>query len=715
MDPESPRSAKQQTAGDIADMSPSIGKFLDRSTIPYWSPATQAPVDDGIASIGPGDQIPMASYDITDADDGNSTLVASAREFVPNFGEKSIPQGAGSGTREFQQYEGKEAEAAFNNEDQENIAEMELQLEMEQLRLQEEQSAELTGWYPTGLGLTVSSAAQTTRNPNNLMASSISDRIRGHFHSAHVESMRQMKAGDPRYKEIPARYHCAYPLGGADAGGHGTDAGGIGPRDFTDGGTGAGVEMGTGTGSGAGSGAGGISSSSRSFGFPCSVYKVVDSKDSRNYVLRRFDNIKTSVPVIQQVMQQWSGLKSHPGVVPLCHINYDKQNPSAIFFLHEYFPLAKTLNEYYITGSHATVAGSGGGATAGGAQGLNPNSAAFGSAARAIGLSGGKGGQPYVQEEVLWNLLVQLVVSMRSVHMEHNGAVRAVDTNHILVTSLPSSSRTYAQAQAQGNSAASTPSTCPRVRFNCVGVLDVLEHESRKSVQDLQREDVFKLGQVLLSVGLKINSASISKSMMLEQHLPYFQRVFSAQLGQLVGSLLNQEICHIDALSANPLLLPYLYNEISNSHAHTESLYNCLSREYENGRLLRILIKLGVLNERPSATGGQLDDWSETGDRYVLKLFRDYVFHQCYPEPGSKDSPDGTSSGVPCVDMGHIISSLHKLDVNSRDISEYEAEEANGNGNGAGSTLNNGVNETILLTARNNKDMVVVGYKDVAR
>ncbi len=51
-----------------------------------------------------------------------------------------------------------------------------------------------------------------------------------------------------------------------------------------------------------------------------------------------------------------------------------------------------------------------------------------------------------------------------------------------------------------------------------------------------------------------------------------------------------------------------------------------LSKEVENGRLLRLLVKLGFINERP---GGDVDkSWSETGDRYVLKLFRDHVFHQ---------------------------------------------------------------------------------------
>ena len=36
--------------------------------------------------------------------------------------------------------------------------------------------------------------------------------------------------------------------------------------------------------------------------------------------------------------------------------------------------------------------------------------------------------------------------------------------------------------------------------------------------------------------------------------------------------------------------------------------------------------------------------WSETGDRYVIKLFREYLFHQI------------NEVGVPVIDMSHVIS-----------------------------------------------------------
>lgn len=43
--------------------------------------------------------------------------------------------------------------------------------------------------------------------------------------------------------------------------------------------------------------------------------------------------------------------------------------------------------------------------------------------------------------------------------------------------------------------------------------------------------------------------------------------------------------------------------------------------------------------------------WSETGNRYMLKLFRDYLFHTV------------TEDGRPWLDMAHIVTTLNKLDA----------------------------------------------------
>ena len=61
------------------------------------------------------------------------------------------------------------------------------------------------------------------------------------------------------------------------------------------------------------------------------------------------------------------------------------------------------------------------------------------------------------------------------------------------------------------------------------------------------------------------------------------------------------------------------------------------------------MTKLGTVVDR---TELNLDTaWAETGDRYMLKLFRDYVFHQVMED------------GRPFLDMAHVIACLNRLDA----------------------------------------------------
>ncbi|KAJ4132719.1 PAB-dependent poly(A)-specific ribonuclease subunit 3 [Fusarium falciforme] len=94
-------------------------------------------------------------------------------------------------------------------------------------------------------------------------------------------------------------------------------------------------------------------------------------------------------------------------------------------------------------------------------------------------------------------------------------------------------------------------------------------------------------------------------------------------------------------------------------------------REVENGRVARLMMKLATINERYEFNGDQ--NWSENGERYILKLFRDYVFHQV------------DSNGNPVLDMGHMLRCLSKLEV--------------------------GTEERICLTSRDEQTSFLVSYR----
>lgn len=67
--------------------------------------------------------------------------------------------------------------------------------------------------------------------------------------------------------------------------------------------------------------------------------------------------------------------------------------------------------------------------------------------------------------------------------------------------------------------------------------------------------------------------------------------------------------------------------------------------------------------------------WSETGDRYIVKLFRDLVFHSV------------DEAGRPVVDLSHILTNLNKLDSGSE--------------------------EKIMLTSRDEQSCLIVSYREV--
>ena len=64
-----------------------------------------------------------------------------------------------------------------------------------------------------------------------------------------------------------------------------------------------------------------------------------------------------------------------------------------------------------------------------------------------------------------------------------------------------------------------------------------------------------------------------------------------------------------------------------------------------------------------------------TGDRYLIKLFRDFVFNQV------------NQAGGPLFEWGHVVEALNKLDL--------------------------GVNEKIMLLSRDEMSMLLVSYSDI--
>lgn len=255
-------------------------------------------------------------------------------------------------------------------------------------------------------------------------------------------------------------------------------------------------------------------------------------------------------------------------------------------------------------------------------------------------------GSGLLAEDMLWSFIAQMVSALATIHRQ-GLASRVVSAAKILVTGKN------------------------RYRLGCTGVSDILRFDGGQNVQHFQQEDLMSLGKLVLSLACR-SSAAVEN---IRGSLTLVTESYSPALHDFIVQLVTKSDEYPTADQISITIAPYLLREVEYLHQYTDCLEHTLSREAENGRLFRLLAKLGFINERPEHA---LDPtWSETGDRYLLKLFRDYVFHQVW------------EGGLPVVDFGHVLDSLNKLDA--------------------------GVAEKLMLISRNEKSVLIVSYEDLKR
>jgi len=525
----------------------------------------------------------------------------AGREFVPGVGLRSASEGnaaagGGGGMREFVPGVGFTGSAA----------------EAEEISSRQPMAATAAAPPPPATSLSSARTLHSLGLPEDLWA---------HYRDLDSESSRQLDPADARHRAVPPGYVGAYPLDLDEQ------------REP------------------------GISNKKRStFGYPTMCFRVTSQDDGRLYCLRRLDSVRCVSPKIaSSVKDVWvnavdpslSGnsrnssaaanaaagippprLVDHPNVVRFYKAFVSQR---AVFFVHRYYPGARTLLERYL-----------------------------------------HGGVPMpLPEDLLWSIVTQLVGVVKAVHGS-NLAVRTLQMNHVLCTT---------EAGIGAVSAASSPvGGRVRIRVNCVGIPDALEFEARKPLADLQREDMFALGRVIMSLatGTEILPADTANDQTMAQCEQYIAGQYSRTLLSLVMNLVRPRNMTNDPptiFDVAGMVAQHAFDELSAAQIAVDKVDESLANEYEAGRTLRLLLKLGFVNERPEF--GVDSRWSETGDNYVLKLFRDFVFHQA----------DG--NGRPVMDLGHVVTALNKLDA---------ADE-----------------EKIVLVSRDGKNVIVVSYADVAR
>lgn len=251
-------------------------------------------------------------------------------------------------------------------------------------------------------------------------------------------------------------------------------------------------------------------------------------------------------------------------------------------------------------------------------------------------------------EDQLWSYLSQIACALRAAHLQnlafHPASFAA---SKVLLT-------------AQG-----------RIRISSIGVARVLlaEGAAQEDIGKQQQEDLVGLGTLILTLACGARNARPSLDMLMGHYSRELCQVVAGLLASMEGSGFNSWRALANALGDR------MYAELAATATRCDELEAELAKECENGRLARLMIKLGMINDRAELLGD--DQWSETGDRYLLKLFRDFAFHQV------------DESGAPVIDWGPTIEALNKADA--------------------------GVAEKILLLSRDEAAMLVVSYADIKR
>lgn len=289
---------------------------------------------------------------------------------------------------------------------------------------------------------------------------------------------------------------------------------------------------------------------------------------------------------------------------------------SSIVFVQEYYSLSKTLMEVHFPSPTAAAA----------------HGSRF------------KPQQTMVPESTLWTYITQIANALKAIHAA-NLAARCVDLGKIILTDKN------------------------RVRLNACSILDVVQFDVRRPVQELQQEDLLQFGRTILSLASLTAPSMLTNSTAAMEHLG---RHYSVELRDTVLWLLtpqHQQLKNIDEFVRG--IATHIVSTLDQALHESDTLRSELTTSLENGRIARLMMKLAVVNERPEFAGDA--EWAENGDRYTLKLFRDYVFHQV------------DAGGHPVVDLGHIVACLNKLDA--------------------------GTEERVCLTSRDEQTVFIVSYR----
>lgn len=441
--------------------------------------------------------------------------------------------------------------------------------------------------------------------------------------------------------------------------------------------------------------------------YPTEVHKATCTLDGKAYVLRRIAgfNLGREKEKALEGVERWRRLRC-AGVVNVreAFTSWKWGEPS-IVFVYDYHPHSNTLFAEHLLNRPMRQ---------------DPRTGRMQAA------------ETHVTEKKMWSYIVQIAGALKKVHGE-GLSVRSLEASKILLTGKN------------------------RVRINCCSILDVLLYDpanpsTPERTLQYQQEDLHQLGLLILVLANRNSAAAHAQN--VDASLDALSKHYSKEMRDVVAWLLRDPLEFGGAAAASgngpqspsrphhrqssypstssltntndsfnrskdastllSMIAPHVATEMESSLHYNDLLESSLSLELENARLMKILVKMGFINERPEFDWDS--SWSSTGERYLVGLFRDWLFHS-NEEAGSSTSapnsgggggsggragpfqPGGGGAGggqghqqqrgpKPLVDLSFVLTNLNRLDAGSE--------------------------EKIMLTSRDEQSCLVVSYKEVS-
>eukprot|EP00834_Sanchytrium_tribonematis_P002598 NODE_84_length_22354_cov_0.646506.p5 type:complete len:426 gc:universal NODE_84_length_22354_cov_0.646506:21133-19856(-) len=159
-----------------------------------------------------------------------------------------------------------------------------------------------------------------------------------------------------------------------------------------------------------------------------------------------------------------------------------------------------------------------------------------------------------------------------------------------------------------------------------------------KPTDIMQRNDLIQFGFMILQI--------INESIPFLEYIPeMLNKIKETWIKDIVGKCVKGNFRSIDEILN--IAAPYMYSTINLQANIINNHQDQIAKLEESKRVANVLFKLGVINERSNYKNSER--WAENGGNYLLKLFRDFLFHQV------------DAHGQPVLDVYHLLFHLNKV------------------------------------------------------